>query len=348
MRNTKLYRALEQLFGRVQLSCEGEEARVTLPVETAVQRARGKQYHKITGGEQYRVDCPFCGDTKAHLYISHMWGSKTQVSGRTYEAGTGLARCWRRNCLSVPKNREWFRTRLLRALGSVTEVIMTGVEQDITESADMAAVALPVGCVPVESADANKRVIEWLLQRNFSVELLARYRVYVGAVQFSRGSEPLDCAVFPLLRNDRCIGWQARAIDYTKECSYPKYYNNTGFRKSWLLYNMDSATEGPFVVVFEGVTDVLRLDGPGVAIFGKTASRYQERLLAMVGHGRPLVLVPDQDDPDSEKEFTKLRDRLRAERMFSQVVLVKLPDGKDAGAMSKEELWQCILGQVSA
>lgn len=71
--NPPLYQRLQQQFGSVKVV----DAGVPMVVR------RGKDY--VTGkirldfaskGEQYRVCCPFCNDTRHRLYVHHSFGDK--------------------------------------------------------------------------------------------------------------------------------------------------------------------------------------------------------------------------------------------------------------------------------
>jgi hypothetical protein len=341
-RNNALYCALRRLYEDVAIANEGEEAEVTVPVVMSVQRRLGRVPRpEVSGGEQYRVDCPFCGDRNKHLYVSHLWGATVELEGKSYEIGTGLARCFRRECLKEEVHRVHFAKELRAALkdSPVCPVDVSVGEEDYA----LPGVPLPDGCVPV-GAGVHTRVEDWLAGRAFGVPLLRQFGVHTGICHY--GQLPLECAVFPVWMDGTVVGWQARPIDYAKGAAYPKYFNSKGFKKSWVLYNMDNAAKQDGVVVVEGITDVLRVGLCGVALFGKAASKHQEALLRRLWHGKLIVLIPDMNDPESKPEFEGLRRRLAEGRAFKSIKMVTLPDGMDPGGMPKEELWNNIKDQT--
>src|SRR4051794_18793914 len=53
-------------------------------------------------GEQYRVCCPFCPDTRKRLYINHRWGLFDE---RTRSKNLWLAKCYNEDCLKCSLRR---------------------------------------------------------------------------------------------------------------------------------------------------------------------------------------------------------------------------------------------------
>jgi DNA primase len=148
----------------------------------------------------------------------------------------------------------------------------------------------------------------------------------------------------PIRMGGRLVGWQGR---YAGELDWgatgkPKYYNAPGMRKGQLLYNYDQALRQPLVVVVEGVTDVWRVGPAGVALFGKSASPEQARLLAAGWHGKPVVVLLDADAADEAEKVRRQVAALHPE----QVVVVTLPDGLDPGSCPRDELWKYLLDQA--
>ena len=74
MRNTVLYNKLGALFGKVQVANEGTEQ------------------------EEYRVCCPFCGDTRNRLYINCRWGTTDPAEQRTIKH---LVNCYNEKCVQT-------------------------------------------------------------------------------------------------------------------------------------------------------------------------------------------------------------------------------------------------------
>jgi DNA primase len=114
-------------------------------------------------------------------------------------------------------------------------------------------------------------------------------------------------------------------------------------RKGQLLYNYDQALRQPLVVVVEGVTDVWKVGPAGVALFGKSASPEQARLLAAGWHGKPEVVLLDADATEEAEKVRRQVAGLHPE----QVVVVTLPAGMDPGSCPRDELWGVVRARRS-
>ena len=73
-----------------------------------------KSKQVIDSGEEYVLNCPFCGDTRHRFYINHMWGTKDDSSG---SLNLWLMHCYNENCEENIENQDVlkaleFKTRL--------------------------------------------------------------------------------------------------------------------------------------------------------------------------------------------------------------------------------------------
>jgi DNA primase len=113
-----------------------------------------------------------------------------------------------------------------------------------------------------------------------------------------------------------------------------------GLRKSRLLYGLPEALQAPGpVVICEGPTDVWRFGTNAVALFGKSVSSEQQRLILHHFAGRPIVIALDAD---AREEAEEMRARLETARGFgpgdNRVVLLELPVGASDPAASTREV----------
>ena len=69
-RNPVLYNALRRRFGRVAIRNEGE---CHVPGRGPIIRGRPTSF-AVVSGEYYCIACPYCRDTKFHLWVNHMFG----------------------------------------------------------------------------------------------------------------------------------------------------------------------------------------------------------------------------------------------------------------------------------
>ena len=101
MLNQQLYNALLRTFGKVEIANEGVHAQIYVNPNGTGDWSVAKDGE---GGEEYRVNCPFCRDHKGHLYISHMSYAAPVVNGMQLQVGRLLAHCFRRECIKDQNN----------------------------------------------------------------------------------------------------------------------------------------------------------------------------------------------------------------------------------------------------
>jgi hypothetical protein len=89
----------------------------------------------------------------------------------------------------------------------------------------------------------------------------------------------------------------------------------------------------------EGVTDVWRVDGPAVAIFGKTLANEQVMKIKRNWDTVGVLLDPDTED-DSVNSMRRAMSQLSHAGL--KVFRVTLPGVKDAGSCTYKKLWDCI------
>src|SRR5687767_12890973 len=111
--NAFLFGALQACFGKVLVANEGEHSHVYYcPDWTRGGKPRAETAHS---GEYYRVNCPFCTDSRFRLWINHRWGVYDQVTGNY---NLHLAHCYNTDgmpdgCLAEPGRRQQLERMLL-------------------------------------------------------------------------------------------------------------------------------------------------------------------------------------------------------------------------------------------
>ena len=102
-------------------------------------------------------------------------------------------------------------------------------------------------------------------------------------------------------------------------------------------------------VVCEGVFDVFNVGAPGVCCFGHTPSVTQQAILGTLDKG--LIWLPDNEnrpDLDTTAEASKLAAVFNSDGRFPLGAhVVKLP-AKDAGEMTRQDIWATILSSADA
>ena len=359
MLNDKLYACLQALFGDVIVINEGQQADIT-----ADPRRIGKWdiADKSDHGEQYAVNCPFCpgGDTNHHLYISYLSFAVPVIDGIKMQMGKLRAQCFRNGCLKNSDNRNSLRRRIGLKMAAISETgeawssIASGVDTsepenklDVSPELTIEGIRTwvpdyqPVGVgTPVE-------ILEYLDSRRITWDDVQWLYIGWGPVQspvskrYLNGGNPW--IIFPIINNGKLVGVQARCLPKYLTEDGIKYWTHPGCRKRTVLFNLDHARDTGVAVVCEGVFDVAAVGKPGVCMFGHTPSKVQLTMLSTFRQG--IIWLPDTD-LDCVKEARVYADRLNLSGAFPLGAHVVVLPAKDAGEMTRADIWKCILNQV--
>lgn len=331
-----LYDLLKGIFGKVKIANEGEPFKPG-PVEhdAVTGRPRITAHHS---GEYYRVPCPWCRDTKFHLWINHVYG-QPDCDGRPI---TWAAVCYR-GCLDSYQNRQQLREMLVgftnRNVRKLPPLDMGAAVEEEDKPAEPAGPQI----YPVVDLPQTHPAYAYLIgQRRFSpAELRA---LSVGYVQAASPKFPQtrDRLYFPITMHDRFVGWQCRWIG-SPPPGVAKYLSMPGMKRRQVLYNYDRAKAYPFVVVTEGPTDPLRGGGPFVATLGKGVSYHQRQLLLSTWADKPIYMMFDPDAQDENEEVVCALSQQRR----APVVAVPLPGDLDPADYTKEALWDVLRTQAA-
>lgn len=343
--NPALHRRLQRLFGAVKLSMEGE-AHKHQPISD--RDTNEKKLAIVQDGEYYRVNCPYCHDTRYRLYVNHMFG-KEDGWGRRMNF---MAYCFNEGCLYKEENREDFIEKLEDVTGFLCDArIYAGKE--VPER--MRTVLMPGVCVPINSLKPDHKAVKYLRSRAFDPDVL--YKKY--KVQFCVDSHYFLASnriIIPIFDGDDLRGWQARVVgelpwkDPLKKNELPpKYFScpNSQFR-SHCLYNFDSMKRWATGVVVEGPTDVWRFGAMSGCIFGNCMTDHQRRKVLAVFRRRSLVLLLDPDQFEGRAK-TRTRDLIEwfREKMPGKFAAVQLPDGNDPGSMTRDFLREYVRAEAA-
>jgi len=355
--NPGLFRSLSNVFKRgVKIQKEGEG----MGYRVVTSQLTGKQQIVVSpgrGGEDYKVCCPFCSDTRWRLEISHRWNTRDDDTGAYF--GAGFLRCYNDGCDLNPDAPWRKRVDCHEQLVSMTKPYIARhrpitYEEPLREKKP---IALPDKCLPIINLDASHHAAQYLRQRNFDPQyLFDNFRVLFCLDD----PNPMVAGriIIPFYMNGELVGWQAR---YCQEApltpNVPKYYTCPGTQRNQTLYNYDIAKQYPFGVLVEGPTDAWRVGPMCVASMGSAVSRTQIQLLQVAWAKGSIILMLDPDyinkprkEPMVPTPYEQLRDTLAAPTAFENGMLeIVLPDGTDPGGFnSSEELWSEIKRQAAA
>jgi hypothetical protein len=273
-------------------------------------------------GELLFDECPSCGDAKGHFYFNR---------------NKGVGHC--KKCDYAPN-----RSILVRDLGlskyrdePLLDSIIVGIEDleaeeysdddDDPEEEQRLFVPLPPSAYPVTF---NRHALMYLFSRGLSLEEVIEYNLmYCGKGKYA------GRIIIPMYLQDGSLaGFIGRGI-YTWS-SKPKYKFPAGFRKSHILYGIDTIPLGcSNIICVEGPFDRFRVGANSVAVLGKTISAAQMNLI-LEKAPESVTLLFDSDAKD---------DAIKTSAVVSHYLPVKvviLPDGEDPGTMPRRTLMHMI------
>jgi hypothetical protein len=334
-----LFERLEDRFGEVLIAHEGEPMMGQVCTDLTHLDHRGRPIKVLQvydAGEEYRVDCPYCYDTRKRLYINHMWAYLLDTRGVSY---MWLVNCFNENCFTVPGRKKELFKMVYDDVGYAQRDFAPAVlPAKVLAKIEPLPIPLPGPLQPLHALPASHPANVYLRGRGFDPELLSKkFRVAYCEKAVAEMLPAGNRIIVPMHMDGDLVGWQARFIGEPTEKWCPKYYSMPRMLKSAILYNFDSARHYSAVVVVEGITDVWSVGPQAVALLGKVASPYQIGLLSRTwGNGTAIVLL----DADAEKESKELTQKLGA--VLKNVVRVQLPEGLDPGNCDRMTLKQLI------
>jgi hypothetical protein len=327
--NPRLYAALKQRFGHVEVANQGE-AMMYQRHRSHSGGTRGRMRTTINhSGEYYRINCPFCADTRRRLWVNHRY--LTLLEG-TNERMTWVLRCFNEDCLSQFSNQEDFRLRL-QAYANVADRSNVVVEPAVqTEAGPLQPTTFPGSVVPLTSLPQDHPAIRYLAgERRFDIRYLEQqFNVcYCTQVDSSRFNLAKDRVIIPAYMHGQLVGWQARAVGEYDWHEVPKYWGMPHMPKKRMLYNWDVAQHSRTLVVLEGAPAVWAMGSWAVALFGKTMSHFQllliQEWILRQGAGAGVVLMLDRNAQDQMDGIYPDLQRVTSNRACR----VLLPDDRD-------------------
>lgn len=327
--NLDLYEALKSVFGEVKIANEGVPMRSRLSRDPYDPSKWAETV--VEAGEEYRVCCPFCSDTRFRLYINHKWNTCVGEGEKKKHGWRGMINCFNEKCDTTPLEG------MLKGYVRNRPFVRRTVAQSVSDGA-MPRVTWPGTCVKLSELPCSHPAIQYLVGRKFDpmeIEALWNVRFCTACEYNPRYASSLVAGrlVVPIYWEREMVGWQTRAII---EGATPKYYTMPGLRKQQLLYNGDRARSYPVGVLVEGVTDAWRIGPRACALLGKSISVYQQQHLCDWFRGGWLINLLDPDALDNMEAVHKHFD---PKTFPGKYLVLRLPAGTDAGSTDRDRLY---------
>lgn len=365
MLNEHLYQKLKSVFHRVSIQQEDIPAAIEPTTGLTVSTWRFRKQE--ASGEQYRVNCPFCGDTKQHLYISYLSFANVALDGESLGKSGLIASCFRRNCLRSQHNKETLIDLISGCEISELDVGVAAVRDnskytpDYGTSTEVSVAGIRTWYpeyTPIEECD-NQEVLDYLVKtRGVSVATAKQFNIGYGAAKSIRtgkyyaGGAPF--LMLPVIDHIGLTGVQLRALPQYQG-DMPKYMFHPDCRRNMMLYNSAQASQYKVAVITEGAFDAIKVGPMAVSLFGHTPSRTQLSRLEMNFRDGGLIWLPDTEVKRSTTGKVDLDPpaiaRKQCAAWYQSSVfpwgahVVELPC-KDAGEMTTADIWLTIVRQI--
>lgn len=345
MLNAGLYRSVSETFPDVQVYHEDDPGRYARKITK--KKVDGYQRHYVdyiyqkdgSRGETYRVNCPFCGDTKSRMYISYLF-AQYDLDARVRNWGN--VHCFHHECHRDKDN--------IRSLMGMLDIDLGGCEivarrVDFSESrelnlSEVREIGLPGLCQPVHELDWQHPAANYLSGRGLNVQYLGEQ---FGVQYLSRGYrfQALDNRLLvPFFRKGSLVGWSARVIGRLEKSfdAPPKWLHSPG-SMSGILYGLGGALQCPVAVAVEGPIDKWAVGRPAFALLGKSFGAEKQARVKQMAAISPCQLFIVLLDPTQDAEAVKrgqehhsvVMTRTLAAIVGQPVIDVRLPVHMDPG-----------------
>lgn len=175
--------------------------------------------------------------------------------------------------------------------------------------------------IKLEHLPDNHQALIYINNRGISVSSCSKLggRYAPAGVLFGR-------IVFPIKLNNIIVGWQGRSI----YCMEPKYL--TYGKKNLGVFAIKNLNEYKnFIILFEGVFDILKVPEYGVAILGKKISIEQIRIFTALLQVKTIFVMLDSDASSHTLDICE-----KMSEYFNTVPVIL--DSGDPGDLSESEI----------
>ena len=292
MLNPTLYAGLRKRFGLVRISQPG------VPLKWVIEVKEGRQQLKqLQGGEQYMVNCPFCGDTRGRLCIGHSW---LTTPARGLPQRTRNAKCYNEDCQQIYEY-EFYR-HFLNPDAEIAAILAKPIEPP-----PPIEIRLPKGLVPLDQLPPDHAAVKFIAEKYPGLNaayLTQFYGVSLATVEDEDHRLACGRIIFPIYENGKLMGWQGRWPGKHSR----KWLLPGGFRKT--IYGFDIVPPNRVPLIAEGITSAICCGPTGVAIFGKTletrrAQQVANRWATAVVVTDPETFVPDHREGGNGRVYAQ-------------------------------------------
>jgi hypothetical protein len=324
--NPYLFARLKALYGVPGFINQGQE----LVGKTKWNDAHNRyEFYRQLPGEYYRINCPFCSDTRKRLYISYRFGTADNVQRKM----NFMAVCYNETaCMSDYENR----TALVQALeGKIRGRLEQAELKPGKKSRRFTTPIVPGTVFPLNTLTPSHFARSYIESRGFDTDRLTNFYDYGFC---SQSFEPLAVKriYIPFNFQGKFMGWQCRLPeDLPKHVKFPpKYFTMPGMAKQYMLVNFDNATQWNTGVMVEGALDVAGWGPQSLGVLGNRISDFQMRLVIQAFRGKKFLMLMDPKEMRSPHILERVGE-LRRALGKRNVAAVELPADTDPGSLDR-------------
>jgi len=338
MQNEILFRQLQHKFGTVLLANAG------VANEWRTTTRNGKLTREIVvHGEQLRVACPWCGETRNRLYFNYEWATVDPITG---DNRLWLVRCMNEDCLQTyPHRRGIMFSEILFGKPVLRQNIRPGIQRQ------PGVYVSPGATVPLTDLDPTHPAIQYLADRNFCVKTLSLVYKVSWCESSPREIGAQNRIIIPAFSDGKEVGWSGRILP-SDSVTKAKYRHMPGFQTSRHLYNFDTAKRYKTVIIVEGMLDCIRVGPPAVAVLGRSISTHNVDRLVSVASRNDIQIVVALD-PDISKTDKQSRHHIevavsKIKHHYSKVMPLYLTSGSDPASLTRQEFRRLLYESAAA
>lgn len=351
MLNPKLFRLLEQHFGRGNVRLLKEDTPLEGEYTVNAMREERRQRLEVAphgSGEEYRVNCPFCTDTRRRLSINHRWGLFDRQSR---SRNLWLAQCFNEQCLTSYENQRALYDRVFSRADNRDWELEKPTKTRAPRKVKLTAPGSIWSLVDMQRRSPRHPALRYLQDRLLDPGYLSR--VFRVGYLVDADDHFLQLAAqriyAPIYFRGQQRGWTARFVGDAPHGT-PKWYHCPGMDRATLLYNYDQGIQHQTKVLVEGPPAVWGFGRQAMALLGKVITGPQIDLLEesmQPDDTIVLLLDPDQSEDDRQRQRphhieTAYDVLTRRRRLKERVIKVYLPPGRDPADLTRDYMRQLI------
>jgi hypothetical protein len=346
--NSFLYGRLKRRFGEIIVANERQAMVAVRKRDPVLNEMR---LEIVSSGEYYRVNCPFCNDTRKRLWVNHRYGLEEpwQDNGERRTLWW-VAWCYNEECMLETKNRTLLNEAVFAHVNRNvrSKIRVEEGEKPDTDRRKLSYVDLPGAVTPLHKLDRDHEAFKYMASRGFDVWNVSRRFMLGFCTEADDRWAPCDSRlIIPIYMNGMRVGWQGRFVGEKNWSVIPKYYGMPGMPKGKMLYNWDHASRTPLLVIVEGAPGVWNASPEhGIALLGKKLSAQHLSLIRQWAgqlDGECAIVVAL--DPDAQDNVEGTLRELRP-HVHDRICNVSLPDNHDPGDIDRDFFWE--LAETSA